>query len=94
MNEIGIRDLRKDLSSHVKRVAAGETIIVTVDGEPRAKLVPVEPGSNPRTIEELIAAGRVLPARREGQPPRPAPPRIKGLRPTREVLDEVRSERF
>lgn len=94
MNEIGIRDLRKDLSSQIKKAAAGETIVVTVDGEPRARLVPIEPVSSSRTIEELIAAGRVLPAKREGQKPPPAPPRIKGLRPTQEILDEVRAERF
>lgn len=94
MNRIGIRELRQDLSSHVKRASAGETIIVTIDGEPKARLVPAGPVSSPRTVQELIAAGRILPARREGEKPAPAPPRIQGLRPTGEILDEARADRF
>ena len=94
MNRIGIRDLRQDLSGQVKRAAAGETIVVTVDGEPKARLVPLELASGPRTIDEMIAAGRVISGRRRGQPRPKSPPRIKGKRPSQEVLDEIRADRF
>ena len=94
MNEIGIRDLRQDLSSQIKRAAAGETIVVTVDGEPKAKLVPVEVASRRQTMEELIAAGRVIPARRRGQKPPDPPPMFEGTRPSGEILDEIRADRF
>jgi len=94
MNRIGIRELRQDLSAHIKSAAAGESIIVTVDGEPRAKLVPLEPVSGQRTREELIAAGRLIPAKRRGEPPPPPPPRFKAGRPTKEILDEISADRF
>jgi prevent-host-death family protein len=93
MSEIGIRDLRKDLSRQVKRAAGGETIVVTIDGEPRAKLVPVVAPPRGRSVDELIAAGRVIPARRrQAEPPDP-PPMFEGARPSSEILDELRSER-
>lgn len=94
VNRIGIRDLRQDLSGQIKRAAAGETIVVTVDGEPKARLVPLESASDPRTMEELIAAGRVIPARRRGQKAPVPPPRFKGKRPSQEILDEIRADRF
>ena len=94
MSEIGIRDLRKDLSSQIRRAAAGETIVVTVDGEPRAKLVPIEVVPRRQTMEELIAAGRVIPARRRGQTPPDPPPMFEGTRSSSEILDEIRAERI
>jgi prevent-host-death family protein len=94
VNRIGIRELRQDLSSQVKRAAAGETIIVTVDGEAKARLSPLEPASGARTMEGLIASGRVIPAKRRGQKPPDAPPRVKGGRPSQEILGEIRADRF
>ncbi len=93
MKRIGIRELRADLSSQVKRAAAGETIVVTVDGQPKARLVPVENASRGQTMEELVAAGRVIPARRRGQKPPEPPPMFEGIRPSAEVLDEIRADR-
>jgi prevent-host-death family protein len=94
MNRIGIRELRQDLSNQVKSVANGESVIVTVDGQPKARLVPFIPERTEMTMEELIATGRVIPARRRGEKPPPPPPRIKGLRPSKEVLDELREDRI
>ena len=94
VNRIGIRELRQDLSNQVKSAANGEAVIVTVDGQPKAKLVPFTEGKTEMTMDELIAAGRVIPARRRGQKPPPAPPLIKANRPSKEILDEIRADRI
>ena len=94
MNRIGIRELRQDLSNQVKRVAAGEEVVVTVDGEPKARLTPLALDSEAHTIDELIASGSVVPARRRGKTPPDPPTRIKGMRPSQEILDELRADRF
>jgi prevent-host-death family protein len=94
MNRIGIRELRQDLSSQVKRAAAGERIVVTVDGEPRAMLMPLTGQHADVTMESLIASGRVIPAKRRGEPAPEPPPLISGGRPSSEILDEIRADRF
>lgn len=94
MNRVGIRDLRKDLSAHIKSASAGESILVTVDGEPKAKLVPIEPTRSERTLDDLIASGRIIPAKRRGEPVPEPPPMVEGGRPSSEILDEIRADRF
>lgn len=94
MNRIGIRELRADLSNQVKRAAAGEAVVVTIDGEPKAVLTSfvAEPGE--MTLEELIRTGRVIPGPRVNEPRPPRPQGIKSGRPTMEVLDELREEKI
>lgn len=41
MNTVGLRELRQDASDLVRRVEAGEEIVITVAGRPSARLVPV-----------------------------------------------------
>lgn len=94
MNRIGIRELRQDLSNQVKSAANGESVIVTVDGEPKARLVPFIEEKAEMTMEELIATGQVIPARRRGERPPPPPPMIKANRPSKEILDEIRADRI
>jgi prevent-host-death family protein len=60
---IGIRELRNDVAAVVRRAAAGERIVVTVDGRPVAQLGPLEPTGAP-TLDDLIASGHVVAARR------------------------------
>ena len=94
MERIGIRELRQDLSNQVKKVTRGESVIVTVDGQPRAKLVPYIEAREEVTMEQLIATGRVIPARRRGERPPPPPPMVKANRPSKEILDEIRADRI
>jgi len=54
-NSVGIRELRQQASSVLKRVVAGETIEVTEHGHPIAHIVPLRPGP----LEQLILEGRV-----------------------------------
>ena len=91
VERIGIRELRNETSRVVRRVKAGERIIVTIDGIPAAQLVPLDGGSRPRTMEELVATGAVIPPRTTA-PPRPADPvRLPpGSRTTTEILMEDR----
>jgi prevent-host-death family protein len=39
--EIGLRELRQNASDVVRRVEAGESVVVTVSGRPAARMVPV-----------------------------------------------------
>jgi prevent-host-death family protein len=56
---VGIRELRDNLTTLMRRVRNGETIEVTHDGEPVALISPLARGR----IDQLIAAGLATPAR-------------------------------
>ena len=58
--EIGVRELRQNLSVYLRRVKAGETLEVRERGHRVAVLVPV--GAKASALERLIAAGRATPA--------------------------------
>ena len=67
--DVGIRELRADLSRYVKQVHAGDEIVVTDRGIPVARIVPM---NGERKIDRLIAAGLVQPTPKpKGRPPRP-----------------------
>ncbi len=84
--EVGIRELRADLSRFVKRVRAGEEIVVTDRGRAVARLMPVE---EERKIDRLVREGSVTPAPRPWRGPLPKP--IAGIPPLSDiVLDDRR----
>lgn len=84
--EVGIRELRADLSRFVKRVRAGEEIVVTDRGKAVARLVPVD---GERTIDRLVREGLVTPAPRPWRGKLPKP--IEGAGPLSDiVLDDRR----
>ena len=60
MVQIGVRQLREGLSRALRRVSAGETLEVTDHGRPVARLVPVT--AVVAGLEELVAAGTLIPA--------------------------------
>ena len=60
MVAIGVRELREHLSAALRRVRAGESLVVTSHGEPIAMLSP--PPRDP--YEELVRSGAVTPARK------------------------------
>ena len=47
---VGVRELKAKLSEYLERAAAGETIVVTDRGKPKAELRPL-------SVEERIAQG-------------------------------------
>lgn len=53
-NFVGIRELRQQASAILKRVVAGEAIVVTEHGHPIARIVPLR--SSP--LEQLMFEGR------------------------------------
>jgi prevent-host-death family protein len=60
MERIGVTEFTDHVSDYLDKAVAGETIEVTKDGRPVARLVPV-PG--PTTVlDEWVAQGRAIPA--------------------------------
>lgn len=77
--EVGIRDLKNNLSRHLEKVKAGETIIVTDRGNPVAKLEPVAELTN---FQRMVASGMITPALEPKRPDSEYPDPIDiGLEP-------------
>jgi len=99
MREIGIGELRANLSSVLRRVGKGERVRVTRRGHPVAEIVPVEPSEavggragRSETMKRLIAEGRVTPGDRS-RPRRKARPRDAGISGTAIILAEREEDR-
>jgi prevent-host-death family protein len=60
--EVGVRDLKNNLSRYLDRVQQGEEVIVTDRGKPVARLSALDHPTD--RLAELIAAGVVRPAKR------------------------------
>lgn len=58
MGEIASRELRNDTRGLLRRVEAGEDVVITVDGRPVAVLRPL--GQRPRWVSRREFAGRIL----------------------------------
>lgn len=68
LRRIGIRDLRQQASTYIRRAGAGEHIVVTISGQPAAVLSPLEaPQLGLLRIPDLIASGAVIAPRRTGE---------------------------
>ena len=67
--EVGVRELRNNLSRYLDRVRRGEEVIVTDRGHAIARVTPV---GTEGVLDQLIAEGIVVPAmrpkRRAGKP--------------------------
>jgi len=72
MTDVGVRELKRDLSGYLKRAAAGEPIRVTMRGEPIVVLTPAAPSAQVDPVqaqwEALYASGRVTRALRPRGP--------------------------
>lgn len=72
---IGIRELRRNLSKAIERARSGETIEVTKNGEPVARIVAA---AYPTKLDQLVAEGRATRGRQgleaylRSHPPRPS----------------------
>ncbi len=93
MNQVGVRELRQNLSRYLVQVKAGESFAVTERGREVARLTPSGPADSP--IARLAAErGATLPrgdlvsrVRESALSPAVGPPSL-------EVLDEMREERL
>ena len=63
-----MRDLRGDLAALLRRAQAGERIVVTVGGDPIAQLGPIAAADVDVTLDDLVARGLVIAARRADRP--------------------------
>jgi len=57
--EVGIRQLRDQLSRYLNQVRGGAEVTVTDHGRAVARIVPID---QPRLLDQLIEQGRVTPA--------------------------------
>lgn len=93
--QVGVRELRQNLSVYLRRIAAGEEFTVTERGRPVARLsaLPAETS----LLDRLVAAGAVTP------PARPGPIDVAQLSPpiavaegtptSQAILDQLREDR-
>jgi prevent-host-death family protein len=59
--EVGVRELRNNLSRYLDRVRGGEEVVVTDRGQAIARVLPL---GTERVLDRLIAEGVVTPAQR------------------------------
>ena len=91
--QIGVREIRQNLSVYLDRVKAGETLQVTEYGRVVAILAPL-PAERLSPLDRMVREGRAIPPKgslKDRRPPRPAPP---GSPSTQEILDELRADRL
>ena len=83
--EVGIRELRADLSRYVKRVRSGEEIVITDRGKAVARIVP----AGESNFDRLVREGVIIPAPNGGRPRKLLPP-IEGVGPLSDLVDSGR----
>ena len=88
--QVGVRELRQNLSKYLRRVQRGERLEVTEHGVPVAVLAPI--GQPTTTMERLIAAGRVTAPRADLLTQ--LPPRGRVSTAASEALEDERAERL
>jgi prevent-host-death family protein len=88
--QVGVRELRQNLSKYLRRVQRGERLEVTERGKPVAVLAPL--GEPKDALDRLIAAGRVIAPRGDIRDLAP----LRGRVSTRgsEAIREQRSDRL
>lgn len=84
-HEVSVRELRQNLSVHLRRVRRGETLAVTSRGERVALLMPLGGGSR---LDRLIAEGRISAPEAPWEDPVPVSDGGAGRRLTEALLDE------
>ena len=84
--EVGVRDLRNNLSRYLAQVREGDEVIVTDHGRPVARLLPIDAPTD--RLAELVARGLVRPPTTTS---RTAPP--NRIKPKGSVSDLVAEQR-
>lgn len=92
MREIGVRELKTNLSAVLHQVDEGEEIRVTKRGQPVADIVPAASRRRDQGLRKLVAEGRVTPAARP-RPRRSPRPLDTGRSASAIVLAERHAER-
>ncbi len=89
VDDVGVRELRQNLSVYLRRIAQGETLRVTEHGRPVALLSPIHTTGD-EVLDRLEAQGLLIRGRR-GPLPKPLPP-TPGKPTLSEVLQQMRDE--
>lgn len=93
MVEVGIKQLKDELSAYLRRVARGEHVRITSRGEPIADLIPARPaGDDDPELLRLESEGKITLSRLPRPDRSPSPAKAR-RRASRYVLDERESER-
>ncbi|HEY5709494.1 MAG TPA: type II toxin-antitoxin system prevent-host-death family antitoxin [Solirubrobacterales bacterium] len=90
MREIGVRDLKANLSSVLRRVGNGERVRITRRGRHVADLLPPETDPAEAQMQKLIAEGKVTPPSKPLD--RNPPPPIKSGRSASAIILAEREE--
>jgi prevent-host-death family protein len=90
-DEVGVRELRQNLSKYLRKIESGGTLKVLDRGRPVAVLAPL-PDERP-SLDKLIREGKAVPARSDLAAVEPLPRRKSG-RTLSEILEEQRQERL
>ena len=77
--EVGIRELRLNLSRYVARAKTGAEVIVTDRGRPVARLGPID--EDEEVYARLLREGLISPARRRKRTSLPPPIELEGEGP-------------
>ena len=85
---VGIRELKASLSSYLRRVKAGATLVVTERGKPVGRIVPVRESLEER-VRDLVEAEVVAWSGRRLEPIQPVA-RVRGPRTVADLLLEDR----
>lgn len=88
-DEVSVRELRQNLSVHLRRVQEGRTLAVTSRGKRVAVLSPIGGASR---LDRLVAEGRVATPTQAWADPAPAPLSGDAGETLTEALLEMRDE--
>ncbi len=88
MVETGIRELKTHLSAYLRRVEAGQTVVITKRGKPIGRIVPVSQSTEAQ-IDTLSQAGLIAWNRQKLQPLAPVA-QARGERTVADLLIEDR----
>ena len=87
-SRVGVRELRQNLSVHLRRVLGGERLEVTERGRPVAALVPIDRPAS--ALSRLVSAGRA--SQPVGDLLELGPPRGRTSRRLSAALEAARAE--
>jgi prevent-host-death family protein len=89
MKTVKISELKANLSAHLRRVSAGEEVVVCDRNRPIARIVPLESSEYSERALRLIAKGVLQPRQRPAGEPRYIPTPVVPSRPIPEDFMET-----
>jgi antitoxin (DNA-binding transcriptional repressor) of toxin-antitoxin stability system len=89
--QVGVREIRQNLSVYLDRVKAGETLHVTEYGRVVAMLAPL-PAERLPPLERMVREGRAIAPKGSFKDRRPPSPGDPNAPPMQQILDELRED--